>query len=85
MVSYRRYRRMGLRSDFLKITDREEIFKTFGGKFVAPQMMENKLQGVSIDRTGGMVIGEEHKFLRRLLFLHFANLKTWCVCHLNTL
>ena len=47
---------------FLKITDRKkEIFKTSGGKYIAPQMIENKLkESQFIEQV--MVIGENQKF-----------------------
>jgi long-chain acyl-CoA synthetase len=47
---------------FLKITDRKkEIFKTSGGKYIAPQQVENRLKESDfIDQT--MVVGENRKF-----------------------
>jgi long-chain acyl-CoA synthetase len=47
---------------FLKITDRKkEIFKTSGGKYIAPQQIENKLkESPFIGQT--MVVGENRKF-----------------------
>jgi long-chain acyl-CoA synthetase len=66
---------------FLKITDRKkEIFKTSGGKFIAPQMMENKLKESPLIEQA-MVIGEGHKFPAALIVPTFANLKTWCARH----
>lgn len=63
---------------FLKITDRKkEIFKTSGGKFIAPQMMENKLKESTLIENA-MVIGEGHKFPAALIIPSFANLKSWC-------
>jgi long-chain acyl-CoA synthetase len=63
---------------FLKITDRKkEIFKTSGGKFIAPQMMENKLKESSLIEQA-MVIGEGHKFPAALIVPAFANLRSWC-------
>jgi long-chain acyl-CoA synthetase len=63
---------------FLKITDRKkEIFKTSGGKFIAPQMMENKLKESTLIENA-MVIGDGHKFPAALLIPAFANLKAWC-------
>jgi long-chain acyl-CoA synthetase len=63
---------------FLKITDRKkEIFKTSGGKFIAPQLIENKLkESKYIEQV--MVIGEGHKFPAALIIPEFNALKIWC-------
>ncbi|AMS26316.1 AMP-dependent synthetase [Bacteroidetes bacterium UKL13-3] len=63
---------------FLKITDRKkEIFKTSGGKFIKPQLIENMLkESPYIEQT--MVIGEGHKFPAALIVPAFAALKSWC-------
>jgi long-chain acyl-CoA synthetase len=63
---------------FLKITDRKkEIFKTSGGKFITPQLMENHLKESSYIEQA-MVIGEGHKFPAALIVPAFAALKAWC-------
>ncbi len=52
---------------FLRITDRKkEIFKTSGGKYIAPQQIENKLKE-SAFISQAMVVGENHKFPAALL------------------
>jgi long-chain acyl-CoA synthetase len=63
---------------FLKITDRKkEIFKTSGGKYVAPQAIENKFkESRFIEQI--MVIGENQKFASALIVPNFANVKEWC-------
>lgn len=63
---------------FLKITDRKkEMFKTSGGKYVAPLPIENKLkESLYIEQV--MVIGAEKKFVAALIVPSFANLKDWC-------
>lgn len=63
---------------FLKITDRKkEMFKTAGGKYIAPQMLENKFkESVFIEQI--MVIGENRKFPSALVVPNFASLKKWC-------
>jgi len=63
---------------FLKITDRKkEIFKTSGGKYVAPQPIENKMkESPFIEQM--MVVGAERKFTAALIVPAFANLKSWC-------
>jgi long-chain acyl-CoA synthetase len=63
---------------FLKITDRKkEMFKTSGGKYVAPLTIENKLkESMLIEQI--MVVGPERKFVGALIVPSFANLKDWC-------
>ncbi len=63
---------------FLRITDRKkEIFKTSGGKYVAPQVMENKLKASRfIEQV--MVIGENRNFPAALVVPEFNFLKDYC-------
>lgn len=63
---------------FLKITDRKkEIFKTSGGKYIAPQLIENKFkESMFIDQL--MVVGEGEKFPAALIVPSFEGLKDWC-------
>jgi long-chain acyl-CoA synthetase len=62
---------------FLKITDRKkEIFKTSGGKYIAPQLIENKLkESPFIEQV--LVIGENQKFPSALIVPAFAYVKEW--------
>ncbi|MBN8719501.1 MAG: long-chain fatty acid--CoA ligase [Sediminibacterium magnilacihabitans] len=62
---------------FLRITDRKkELFKTSGGKYVAPQPIENKLkESRFIEQV--MVVGPERKFVGALIVPTFAALKDW--------
>lgn len=62
---------------FLKITDRKkELFKTSGGKYVAPQPIENKLkESPFIEQI--MVVGSERKFVGALIVPSFLTLKEW--------
>ncbi len=62
---------------FLKITDRKkEIFKTSGGKFVIPQVMENKFkESRFIEQI--MVIGEGERFPAALIVPSFAFVREW--------
>jgi long-chain acyl-CoA synthetase len=63
---------------FLKITDRKkEIFKTSGGKYVAPVAIENKLKE-SLFIENIMVVGAGEKFVSALIVPAFDKLKTWC-------
>jgi len=66
---------------YLKITDRKkEMFKTSGGKYVAPQVVENKLkESFFIDQL--MVIGENEKFASALISPNFKFLHDWCSIH----
>ena len=62
---------------YLKITDRKkEIFKISSGKYVAPQVIENKLkESMFIDQV--MVIGENQKFASALISPDFQFLHRW--------
>lgn len=62
---------------FLKITDRKkEMFKTSGGKYIAPQVIENAMkQSIYIDQI--MVVGEGQKFPAALIQPNFEVLKNW--------
>jgi long-chain acyl-CoA synthetase len=62
---------------YLKITDRKkELFKTSGGKFVAPQPIENKFkESVFIEQM--MVVGEDRKFTGALIVPSFTQLERW--------
>lgn len=66
---------------YLKITDRKkEIFKTSGGKYIAPQALENKFkESLFIEQI--MVIGENRKFPAALIVPSFPHLKKWCELH----
>ncbi|MGB0403839.1 MAG: AMP-dependent synthetase/ligase [Salibacteraceae bacterium] len=63
---------------FLKITDRKkEIFKTSGGKYIAPQVMENKFkESRFIEQI--MVIGESQKHPAAFVVPAFEFLQEWC-------
>ncbi|GAA4317067.1 long-chain fatty acid--CoA ligase [Flaviaesturariibacter amylovorans] len=63
---------------FLKITDRKkEIFKTSGGKFVAPLPIETKMvESPFIEQI--MVVGDGEKFTGALVVPNFARLQQWC-------
>jgi long-chain acyl-CoA synthetase len=62
---------------FLKITDRKkEIFKTSGGKYIAPQQVENQLKE-SRFIAQCMVVGENHKFPVALIVPQFEAIQSW--------
>ncbi|HOY40576.1 MAG TPA: long-chain fatty acid--CoA ligase [Chitinophagales bacterium] len=63
---------------FLKITDRKkELFKTSGGKYVAPAPIENKLkESIYIDQIA--LEGDGEKYISALIIPEFENLKEWC-------
>ncbi|HQZ49804.1 MAG TPA: AMP-binding protein, partial [Chitinophagaceae bacterium] len=65
------------KENFLKITDRKkELFKTSGGKYVAPLAIENKLkESPFIEQV--MLIGADKKFVSALIVPSFPNLKDW--------
>ena len=62
---------------YLKITDRKkELFKTSGGKYVAPQVIENKLkESPFIEQI--MVVGADQKFVAAIVVPAFAALEAW--------
>lgn len=62
---------------FLKITDRKkELFKTSGGKYVAPLTVENKLkESPFIEQV--MIVGPERKFVGALIIPSFPTLRDW--------
>ena len=66
---------------YLKITDRKkEMFKTSGGKYIAPQLIENKLkESLVIEQV--MVVGEGEKFPGALIVPDFSGLQDWCRLH----
>ncbi len=66
---------------YLKITDRKkEIFKLSGGKYIAPQALENKLkESFFIEQV--MVVGENEKFASALISPNYDYLHDWCSQH----
>jgi long-chain acyl-CoA synthetase len=62
---------------FVKITDRKkELFKTSGGKYVAPLPIENKMkESIYVEQI--MVVGSERKFVGALIIPAFPALKEW--------
>ena len=62
---------------FLKITDRKkELFKTSGGKYVAPQPIENKMkESPYIEQM--MIVGADQKFVGALIVPSMPNLREW--------
>lgn len=66
---------------FLKITDRKkEMFKTSGGKYIAPQLIENAMkQSRFIDQI--MVIGDGQKMPAALIQPNFDFVNEWAKIH----
>jgi len=62
---------------YLKITDRKkELFKTSGGKYVAPQPIENKIkESPFVEQI--LVVGADEKFVGALIVPSFNNLTNW--------
>ncbi len=63
---------------YLKITDRKkEMFKTSGGKYVAPQVIESKLtESPFIENV--LAIGEGQRFASAIILPNFYHLRSWC-------
>jgi len=66
---------------FLKITDRKkELFKTSGGKYVAPSPIENKVkESFFVEQIA--LQGDGEKFISALIIPNFENLKEWAKKH----
>ncbi len=66
---------------YLKITDRKkEMFKLSSGKYIAPQVIENKLkESMFIEQA--MVIGENQKFASAIIAPDFSFLHNWASSH----
>lgn len=66
---------------YLKITDRKkELFKTSGGKYVAPQPIENKMkESPFIEQI--VLVGDNKKFVSALIVPGFSKLKEWAKQH----
>ena len=64
---------------FMKITDRKkEMFKTSGGKYVAPQVIENKLKASNFIEEV-MVVGAGEKMPCALIVPDFDFIKSWII------
>ena len=63
---------------FIKITDRKnEMFKTSGGKYIAPAVIENVMkESRFIEQV--MVIGKDRKMPVALIQIDFAFTREWC-------
>jgi long-chain acyl-CoA synthetase len=63
---------------FLKITDRKkELFKTAGGKYVAPQVIENKMKESPFIEQIMIVGGDTMKYVSALIVPSFLQLMDW--------
>lgn len=61
----------------LYLTDRiKDLFKTAGGKYVAPQMIESLIGGSKFVEQA-VAIGNEHKYVSMLIVPSFTNLESW--------
>ncbi len=69
------------RDGFLKITDRKkEMFKTSGGKYVAPQVLENRFkESLFIEQI--MVVGEGEKMPAAIIQPAFDYVREWARHH----
>ena len=66
---------------YLKITDRKkEIFKNSGGKYIAPQVIENKIkESMFIDQL--LVVGEGQKSVAALIVPNYEQIKFYLKHH----
>jgi long-chain acyl-CoA synthetase len=66
---------------FLSITDRKkDLIKTSGGKFIAPQPIENSLKH-NVLVAEAAVVGEKHKFPSVIIAPNFPLLEGWARSH----
>lgn len=62
---------------YLKITDRvKEIFKTSGGKYIAPLSVESKMKEIPFIEQM-LVIGENRNYVSALIVPNYLTLKEW--------
>lgn len=62
---------------FLSVTDRKkDLLKTSGGKFIAPQPIENSIKLSSLVGTA-VVLGDRRKFASVIISPHFPLLEEW--------
>ena len=67
---------------FLRITDRKkDLIKTSGGKYVAPQKLENKLKSLSPLISQVLVHGNNRNFCSALVTLNEEELAKWTAEH----
>jgi long-chain acyl-CoA synthetase len=63
---------------FLRITDRKkDLFKTSGGKYIAPQMIENTWKAQSKYVSQVMAYGENQNYVTALVTLNEENVLAW--------
>jgi long-chain acyl-CoA synthetase len=63
---------------YLMITDRKkEIFKLSSGKYIAPQLIENKLRESSYIENC-IVFGENQKFASAIILPNIKEIRQWC-------
>jgi long-chain acyl-CoA synthetase len=64
--------------NYLRITDRKkDLFKTSGGKYIAPQHVENTWKAASIYLSQVMVYGENQNYVTALVTLNEENILAW--------
>ena len=62
---------------FLSITDRKkDLIKTSGGKFIAPQPLENKLKANALVQEA-VLVGDKRKFISVIIQPNFAVVEDW--------
>ena len=67
---------------YLRITDRKkDFFKTSGGKYVAPSLIESTFKGLCPYVSQFMVYGADHNFVTALVTLDPDAIKEWAELH----
>jgi long-chain acyl-CoA synthetase len=67
---------------YLRITDRKkDFFKTSGGKYVAPSLIESTFKGLCPYVSQFMVYGADHNFVTALVTLDEEAIREWATTH----
>lgn len=67
-----------LEGRFIKITDRlKELFKTSGGKYIAPQVLENKMKEIPLIEQI-LILGNDRNYVAALIVPNYLNLQEYC-------
>ncbi|HEV7196545.1 MAG TPA: long-chain fatty acid--CoA ligase [Pedococcus sp.] len=67
---------------YLRITDRKkDFFKTSGGKYVAPSLIESTFKGLCPYVSQFMVYGADHNFVTALVTLDEEAIREWASAH----
>ena len=82
LAAHRRHRRASTTAGFLRITDRKkDLFKTSGGKYVAPSIIESTFKGLCPYASQLVVYGADRNFVSALITLDPDAIQGWAAQH----